>query len=70
MRKYVLHVENTTYRFFFFREKYFLKKILYLIFYDGRRNVLSKKKKKEEVNLEVFYKRKYFYEGSIFKIKK
>ena len=30
----------------------------------------QKKKKKEEVNLEVFYKRKYFYEGSIFKIKK
>ena len=67
MRKYVLHVENTTYRFFFFREKYFLKKILYLIFYDGRRNVLLKKKK---VNLEVFYKRKHFYEGSIFKINK
>ena len=25
-------------------------------------------KKKKKVNLEVFYKRKHFYEGSIFKI--
>ena len=69
MRKYVLHVENTTYRFFFL-EKNIVWRKSYILFFMMEEETFYQKKKKKEVNLEVFYKRKYFYEGSIFKINK